>query len=71
MVEYSSVAEAELTVVAMETSKCLLQLKFCAPTAETAAELFNRLQASKVCGVGGGNIYFSCYFQLYLSSDYI
>jgi len=49
VVEYSSVAEAELTVVAMETNKCLLQLKFCAPNAETASELFKRLQTSKVC----------------------
>jgi len=47
VVEYSSVAEAEHTVVAMESSQCMLQMRFCVP-GETAADTFSRLLAAKV-----------------------
>ena len=47
VVEYSSVVEAEHTVVAMESSHCMLQMKFCAP-GETAADIFNSLNSAKV-----------------------
>jgi len=47
VVEYSSAAEAERTVVAMETSHHMLQVKFCAP-GETGTNVFNRLSVCKV-----------------------
>jgi len=47
VVEYSLAAEAEHAVVAVKTSHCMLDVKFCAP-GETGAEVFSRLFACKV-----------------------
>ena len=50
VVEYSSAAEAEQTVVAMETSQCVLQMNFCVP-GEAAVDVFNRLLTSEVISI--------------------